>query len=220
MSSDQKIAANQTNAQASTGPVTAAGKAASAQNARKHGLSARHLFIPDDRQGEFNEMYLAYLKELQPLGEIQGAHFEQLIHALWNLNIARELHAVALSHLDHKNIANAARYLSQFERSFAKALKMLKDEQTDFALRAVPENEPIAGLPASCRIEKISSHATRLAQQQERTHRPAHRAAVLTAIAHVFAACPQPQTAAPQPQQKPQQNEANSGEPAALDLAA
>ena len=97
---------------------------------------------------------------------------------------------------------------------------MLKDEQTDFALRAVPENEPIAGLPASCRIEKISSHATRLAQQQERTHRPAHRAAVLTAIADVFAASPQPPPAAPQPQQKPQQNEANSGEPAALDLAA
>ena len=206
MSSDQKIAANQANAAHSTGPQTAAGKAASSQNARKHGLSARHLFIPADRQDEFNEMYLAYLKELQPLGEIQAAHFEQLIHALWNLNIARELHAVALSQLDHKQIASAARYLGQFERSFAKALKILKDEQTDFALRAVPENEPISGLPAACHIAKISQHATRLAQSQERTHRPAHRAAVLTAIAQVFAAHPQ--------------NEAKSAEGPALDQAA
>ena len=199
MSSDQKIAANQANAQSSTGPVTAAGKAASSQNARKHGLSSRHLFVPADRLDEFNSMHRAYLHELQPLGEVQAAHFEQLIHALWNLNLARELHAISLSQLDHKQISNAARYLAQFEGSFAKALKMLKDEQTDFALRAAPENEPIAGLPAACRIEKIAAHATRLAQQQERTHRPVHRTAVLTAIAQVFSAHPQNE-AKPEPE--------------------
>jgi hypothetical protein len=39
MSSARKIEANRTNAQASTGPRTAKGKARAAQNARRHGLN-------------------------------------------------------------------------------------------------------------------------------------------------------------------------------------
>src|SRR5437016_3955619 len=39
MTTTRKIAANRTNAKASTGPRTARGKSKSAQNARRHGLS-------------------------------------------------------------------------------------------------------------------------------------------------------------------------------------
>jgi hypothetical protein len=47
MSSSQKIAANRANAQRSTGPRSAAGKASSRRNAVKHGLSVPVSALPD-----------------------------------------------------------------------------------------------------------------------------------------------------------------------------
>jgi hypothetical protein len=46
MTSAQKTKANRSNAQASTGPKTAAGKARAAQNARRHGLSLSVMVDP------------------------------------------------------------------------------------------------------------------------------------------------------------------------------
>jgi hypothetical protein len=194
MSSDRKIDANRANAQHSTGPVTDEGKAASSQNARQHGLSAKSLFIPETRIDEFHALQNAFFAEVRPVGELQIAYFEQLIHAAWNLTIARELHAAALHNLDDRKISNAARYIAQFERSFAQAHKALKDEQTDLALRAMSENEPIADLPIPCRIKVIGNEATKIARQAEPALRPTRRTAVLAAIGHAFR--PTPPTAA------------------------
>jgi hypothetical protein len=181
MSSERKIEANRANAQHSTGPQTEEGKATASLNARKHGLSSQTLFIPPDRNDEFKELYTEYYNELRPIGPIQTDYFEQLIHARWNLHIARELHARALYDLNEPKIATAARYIVQFERSFAKAHKALKEEQTDLALRALPENEPIAPLPMACQIKVIANEATKL----HRRH-PAQRHAALYSIAHAF----------------------------------
>ena len=192
MPSASKIEANRENATHSTGPKTEEGKAASAQNARRHGLSSSTLFIPEDRTEEFHQAYTAYFDEIKPIGEIQMTYFEQLIHAIWNLNIARQLLVVALHHMDDKKIANANRYIGQYERAFAKAHKALKEEQTDLALRAIPENEPIADLPVCCRVQVIANEATKQAAQQERTQRPGRRAAILESIGHAFRPVPQP----------------------------
>ena len=186
MSSDRKIEANRANAQHSTGPQTDEGQAKSSQNARKHGLSAATLFLPEERTAEFKDLYTEYFNELRPIGALQTDYFEQLIHARWNLHIARELHARALYDMDEPKIATAARYLAQFERSFAKAHKALKEEQTDLALRALPENEPIAGLPFACQIRVIANEATKLARRD-----PAQRQASLYNIAHAFGATTQ-----------------------------
>lgn len=186
MSSDRKIEANRANAQSSTGPQTEEGKAAASQNARKHGLSAASIFIPPGREDEFKELYSDFFHEIRPVGPLQAEYFDQLIHARWNLGLAREFHARALAEMDEKKIATAARYLSQFERAFARAHKAIKDEQTDLALRAIPENEPIADLPLTCRIHVIANEATKLAQRQPPADRAIHRAAILHGIGHAF----------------------------------
>ena len=51
MSTEAQIAANQANAQHSTGPQSAAGKAASSQNRRLHGLALSGLRVirPEER---------------------------------------------------------------------------------------------------------------------------------------------------------------------------
>jgi hypothetical protein len=185
--SERKLEANRANAQNSTGPQTKQGKAASAQNARSHGLSARHLFIPENRAEDFQAMLNAYFEEIRPAGEIQLALFEQLVHAAWNLGIARELHAGALETLVESRITLAMRYIAQWERSFERALKALKAEQTDLALRAARENEPITGLPITCQIRIIANEATKIARRD-----PAHRRAVLAAIGEAFRPAPEP----------------------------
>ena len=186
MSSDRQNEANRENAKSSTGPQTEAGKAKSAQNARRHGLSSATIFIPEERAEEFKHTYTAYFDEIRPIGELQITYFEQLIHAIWNLNIARQLLVIALHEMDDRKISNANRYLAQYERAFSKAHKAIKEEQTDLALRAIPENEPIADLPLTCKIQVIAREATRLASPQERTQRATHRAAILARIGHSF----------------------------------
>jgi hypothetical protein len=169
---------NQQNAQHSTGPRTEQGKQKSAQNARTHGLSTSKLFIPDERMDEFKSLFNALHAEIRPIGELQSQFFEQLVHAAWNRDIARELLTIALHQMDDKKIANANRYIAQFERSFAKALKELKELQTDLALRAISENEPIADLPISCEIKKIGNEARKLG--------PESRQAALITIGNAF----------------------------------
>ena len=190
MSSERKNEANRQNAQHSTGPKTEEGRQKSSQNARRHGLFSATIFIPEERNVEFKEMFATYYNEIKPIGEIQTAYFEQLVHAVWNLNIARQLLVVALHNMDDQKISSANRYIAQYERSFAKAHNALKDEQTDMALRAIPENEAIADLPIACQIKVIASEASKIAATQERTQRPAYRKALLNAVGQAFRPTP------------------------------
>lgn len=186
MTSENQTRANHANAQSSTGPKTEAGKAVSAQNARKHGLSGLTLYVPENRQDEFQELYDLYLDQVRPIGEIQMEYFERLVHAKWNANIARELHVHALLELDDKKITNAMRYVTQWDRAYDKALKALREDQADLALRAIPENEPIGALPMTCPVRRLTVEATRLARFAPRAEQPAARYATLAAIGHVF----------------------------------
>jgi hypothetical protein len=189
---------NRQNAQASTGPKTEEGKAASSQNARTHGLNSAKLFIPEDAADEFLSLNKALFAEIRPVGELQMQFFEQLLHASWNTNIARRLLADAFEQLDEKKIASANRYVAQYERSFARALKEIKTLQTDLALRAIEENEPIADLPLTCQIQVLGNEATKIARlvplttgATERSQRATHRWYTLARIGDSF----RPQTA-------------------------
>ena len=61
MSTTAQIAANQANSQHSTGAKTETGKAASAQNNSKHGLTGRFAVLPTENQAEFDEIGRAHL---------------------------------------------------------------------------------------------------------------------------------------------------------------
>ena len=55
MATPAQIAANRRNALKSTGPRTAAGKAASGRNALTHGLTARTAVVLDEDAGDYAE---------------------------------------------------------------------------------------------------------------------------------------------------------------------
>jgi hypothetical protein len=83
MTSDKKITSNRRNAQKSTGPKSAAGKAIVAQNARTHGLLSRSLIIEGESQEEFSALLRLLSDEFQPVGLVEQALVERVGIALW-----------------------------------------------------------------------------------------------------------------------------------------
>jgi hypothetical protein len=67
----------------STGPITPEGKAISSQNAFKHGLAARKLFIPGEDPDMFNEILLSVKMDFKPDGPVEDDLVEEMCIAKW-----------------------------------------------------------------------------------------------------------------------------------------
>jgi len=83
MSTEKKTASNRKNAQKSTGPKSAAGKAVVSHNARTHGLLSRNLIVAGESQEEFSELLRLLVDEFQPVGLVEHALVERVGIALW-----------------------------------------------------------------------------------------------------------------------------------------
>ncbi len=173
-SSPAKLAANARNAQQSTGPRTPEGKARSAQNARKHGLTANDLMVlPSETAEELEEFIAGFTAEINPQGYIQQTLFNELVGAAWNLRRVRrmeaELYADAGSYRDMANdgqlqlqLDRLGRHRSRLERTFTRSLKELKTLQTNAVLSAQ--------LPETTQVEAPLAWASEITK---RTQRPA-----------------------------------------------
>jgi hypothetical protein len=85
MSSEAQIAANQANAQLSTGAKTAEGKAKSSLNALKTGLTGHTVLLPTDDAALYEANLLRHVGELAPVGEKETALVQALADAEWRL---------------------------------------------------------------------------------------------------------------------------------------
>ena len=83
MTTEKKAASNRRNAQKSTGPRSAAGKALVSRNALKHGLLSRHLIAEGESQEEFSDLLRLLLDEFQPVGLVEHALVERVGVAIW-----------------------------------------------------------------------------------------------------------------------------------------
>jgi hypothetical protein len=145
MATPAQVTANQANSKLSTGPRTEEGKARVAQNAVRHGLSARHLVVREDEREIFEAFRSDLQSELDPQGAIELTTFEELLHAAWNLQRFRRLESeVSLGTLDDFTdpqttavLDRLSRYQSRAQRAYYKALAELRTLQTNRALRAV-----------------------------------------------------------------------------------
>ena len=165
MASNAQINANQANAQRSTGPVTAAGKARVSQNALRHGLTAKHLVIRDDEREEFREFQQSLLDELAPQGAIETTTFHELLIAAWNLHRFRRIEAElsARGPEDFTSPENAAaadrlgRYQARAQRAYYRALAELRTLQTNRALRSQKlENPDDPAVPVITDINELT----------------------------------------------------------------
>jgi hypothetical protein len=80
-----QIKANRLNAQKSTGPKTAEGKAIVAQNALKHGLFAHENVIKCEKQAYFDCFCDELLTGLAPVGGVEAIMAERIVSLSWRL---------------------------------------------------------------------------------------------------------------------------------------
>jgi hypothetical protein len=177
MATEAQIAANAANAQLSTGPSTEEGKARSARNAVKHGLTSKDLVVSDQEIDELQQLVNDLKAELKPEGATESLIFQEIIHASWNLRRVRRLEASYAFHGEDplRSIGlgpfldRLARYRTGFERAFYRALKELRATQTNRMLREqiLNQNEAEA-IPALASVEALQKQRRAKRTQSKR----------------------------------------------------
>ncbi len=88
MATQAQIEANRRNAQKSTGPRTAAGKAVSRGNAWRHGFFCQTVRFTDEQQkADFAQLREAMLQSHDPRSSIEIWLVDQIVLALWKLRL-------------------------------------------------------------------------------------------------------------------------------------
>jgi len=129
MASDAQIRANRLNAQKSTGPRTAAGKAVVAQNAVRHGLLAEQGVIRGEDPGEFEFYREQMLEELAPAGAMESMLAERAVGLAWRLRRAERIQAEVFNALLAKETTDPVRkLLRSMESRGAEASQGCPDE--------------------------------------------------------------------------------------------
>jgi len=161
MATAAQVIANQANAARSTGPRTPEGKACSARNALRHGLTAARLVVRDDEHEEFEGLRAGLLAELAPEGAVETLTFNELLHAAWNLHRFRRLETERSGALEDdascEFLDRLGRYQARAQRAWYRALKELRILQTNRALRALKlTEEEEAQVPAIADINELT----------------------------------------------------------------
>jgi hypothetical protein len=94
MATQAQIEANRRNSQKSTGPATAAGKAASSLNALKSGIYAESLLILGESAETFEDLAREYQDTCRPVGPLEQAAVNTLIHSDWLLRRMRRVESL------------------------------------------------------------------------------------------------------------------------------
>ena len=85
MTTPAQLAANRRNARKSTGPASAEGKAAAAQNAMKHGLHAQDVVCGDEESGEYQAFAETLYADLAPTDSVEAALVDRIATLTWRL---------------------------------------------------------------------------------------------------------------------------------------
>ena len=119
---EQRLAANRANAQQSTGPSTARGKAVACQNATRHGLLSAKLFLEDEDPEEFQALFADLAGSLNPVGALELTLVERIAVTIWRQR--RLVHAETASLTLARQPAKVAKDVSaELGRDFGSEIK-------------------------------------------------------------------------------------------------
>jgi len=154
MPSAMKSETARINGAKSRGPVTPEGKARSADNSRRHGLTAASIVLPGESAADFQLLLADYMDQFQPQTAVETELVEVMAAARWRLRrlLAIEAHQFDLemtrrkrTGLDHEDrladafqklsdtgntLALLLRYEATINRSYDKALMQLQQLQS------------------------------------------------------------------------------------------
>src|SRR4051812_28940705 len=103
MPSDKQVAANRRNAQKSTGPRSAEGKAASSRNALKTGIDAKAFLMGDENPEALHLLSTEYYERFCPVTPEERHFVDTLVRDEW---LTRRLHQVESETWDYDRISN------------------------------------------------------------------------------------------------------------------
>ena len=89
--SSAQLAANQANAQLSTGPISTAGKAKSSMNALKHGLTGKTVLLSTDDTAEYERRLNLYLAMFKPATEDELSLVQSIVDSKWRIDRLKAL---------------------------------------------------------------------------------------------------------------------------------
>ena len=130
MSTDAQVAANQANAQSSTGPKTEQGKAVSSKNRLTYGFNSNFAVLPWEEQAEFDTLNFNLTHEHKPVGPTEIILVEKMAQHHWLGRRALVLQNKCFNpqtHLcgDQKQFALYLRYQTTHDRAFHRCLNQL-----------------------------------------------------------------------------------------------
>ena len=118
MTSMRRVEANRRNAQRSTGPKSATGKAVVARNATTHGLFSRQALLPDEAPQALEDLGEAVRAALNPEGAQEEVLVELMVDVLWRRRRLGRVEAGIFSWKQYRILADrASREARTHERS-------------------------------------------------------------------------------------------------------
>jgi len=141
MATKAQIAANQRNAQKSTGPATTEAKARTRRNATRHGLCANVALQSDEDPEEFETLHADLRTEHQPEGPTEDILVYKMAESFWFSWRASILLAERLdfndAEDDSKQVSLMLRYHTTADRSFLRHLNELRKLQKERRLEEI-----------------------------------------------------------------------------------
>jgi hypothetical protein len=130
MSTPAQVAANQANAQHSTGPKTDQGEAASCLNNFRHGLAGGFSVLPSEDQLQYDALLEGLRQEHQPSTITEQMLVEKMAQHFWLSQRAQNLADLSMDpdipNVDHeKQFSLFLRYQTTNDRAFHKCLDQL-----------------------------------------------------------------------------------------------
>ena len=183
MATEAQIAANRSNAQASSGPTSDAGRARSSRNALTSGLYSRSDFVLPEEHDQYDEFCASFLADLQPEGAVEQTLTSQIIHAAWRLRRCSAVEAGMTGSLDPmvdsataqtQQVVDRAR--NDANRTFQRAISELRRLQTERQFRnlSLPAEFDLTGSGLASFKDLVPAGAQRqlLLQKLRRTMAP------------------------------------------------
>jgi hypothetical protein len=161
MSSAAQVTANLANAQHSSGPRTETGKAASSQNALKHGLTAKTILLPGEDEAAYRKMCEGMIESFEPTYEPEKELLQLLCDTQWRLQRCGRIEAAILSAdiLDFKALDIMSKHEARLKRQYSTTLKEARDM---IDARVTREEAEIREAMTIRRADKIDGCTTNL----------------------------------------------------------
>jgi hypothetical protein len=111
MISEKQLEANRRNAQHSTGPKTAEGKAVVANNALRHGLRSQRIVTAGEDQAEYDDLRNELIAQFAPVGILEIMLTDRIAAGFWRLSRTARMETEMLETLqsEHREKADNAR---------------------------------------------------------------------------------------------------------------